>query len=125
MRSRVERPANRRRLGGAVDRPRAVPTVSAAVGPVGLCRAANAESGVIIGAFNPVAKARGLFETYLEAGGTGPRLLIRRIWLGTVSPTIMDELAAPYRLAGASYLPDDPDAELVVAVPIRSRLPSD
>lgn len=94
-----------------------IPTVSAAVGPMGLRRAAKAGSGVIIGAFNPVAKARGLFEEYQAAGGTGPRMLIRRIWLGTVSPDIMDELAGPYRQAGASYLPDDPDAELVVADP--------
>jgi alkanesulfonate monooxygenase SsuD/methylene tetrahydromethanopterin reductase-like flavin-dependent oxidoreductase (luciferase family) len=94
-----------------------VPTVSAAVGPMGLRRAANAGSGVIIGAFNPVAKARRLFEAYAEAGGTGPRMLIRRVWLGTVAPSIMDELAGPYRQAGASYLPDDPDAELVVADP--------
>lgn len=59
-----------------------VPVVSAAVSPAAARRAARCGAGVLYeGMSAPEALAR-LSREYDEAGGTGRKVLIRRVWLG-------------------------------------------
>jgi alkanesulfonate monooxygenase SsuD/methylene tetrahydromethanopterin reductase-like flavin-dependent oxidoreductase (luciferase family) len=63
-----------------------VPMVSAAGGPVAARRAAEAGVGVIYSAFAGSSKLHELTEVYLAAGGVGPRILIRKLWVGSDAP---------------------------------------
>ncbi len=105
-------------VAATVDEP--VPIVSSAAGPIGARRAGRSGAGIILGAFNSAEKARSLFGVYHEAGGRGPRLLIRRVWVGEVSPGRLD-LAAAYQQAGAdiSWMPSGSSSELISGQPDR------
>lgn len=61
---------------------RPIPVISTAMSPAAVRRAAAARAGIIFdGGSNP-ERLRMLSDTYVEAGGTAPRILIRRVWLG-------------------------------------------
>ena len=61
---------------------RPIPVISTAMSPAAVRRAAAANAGIIFdGGSNP-DRLRMLSDTYIEAGGTAPRILIRRVWLG-------------------------------------------
>jgi alkanesulfonate monooxygenase SsuD/methylene tetrahydromethanopterin reductase-like flavin-dependent oxidoreductase (luciferase family) len=61
-----------------------IPTVSAAQGPVGARRAAAAGAGLVFDSIIALDRARSVSDTYREAGGDGPCILIRRAWIGEV-----------------------------------------
>jgi alkanesulfonate monooxygenase SsuD/methylene tetrahydromethanopterin reductase-like flavin-dependent oxidoreductase (luciferase family) len=62
---------------------RSIPVISTAMSPTAVRRAANAGAGIIFdGGSNP-DRLRTLSDTYVEAGGNAPRILIRRVWLGS------------------------------------------
>jgi len=84
---------------------RPVPVVSG-VGGVGTARlAARAGAGLLVTSLTPVARARALFAAHRAEGGTGPRVLVRRAWLGPLPASAGEQLAA-YRRA-------DPDGTIV------------
>lgn len=59
-----------------------IPVISTAMSPGAVRRAAAAGAGIIFdGGSNP-DRLRRLSDAYVDAGGTGPRILIRRAWLG-------------------------------------------
>lgn len=61
---------------------RPIPVISTAMSPAAVRRAAAAGAGIIFdGGSNP-DRLRTLSDAYVEAGGTAPRILIRRVWLG-------------------------------------------
>lgn len=61
---------------------RPIPVISTAMSPGAVRRAAAAGAGIIFdGGSNP-DRLRRLSDAYVDAGGTGPRILIRRAWLG-------------------------------------------
>lgn len=59
-----------------------VPVVAAVAGPVATRKAARARAGLLIATFKAPEHARELCELYRSTGGTGPRVLVRRCWLG-------------------------------------------
>ncbi len=59
-----------------------IPLVAAAGSPAGMRRAASCSLGVIFDSLQSPARIRALTEVYRDAGGTGPLILIRRVWLG-------------------------------------------
>lgn len=59
-----------------------VPVVSAVAGPVAAGKAAAAGAGTLVATFKTPAQARELTEIYRARNGSGPRVLIRRCWLG-------------------------------------------
>jgi alkanesulfonate monooxygenase SsuD/methylene tetrahydromethanopterin reductase-like flavin-dependent oxidoreductase (luciferase family) len=61
---------------------RPVPVVAAVAGPVAAREAAKAGAGIIIATFKDPKRAGELSAAYRQWGGTGPRVLIRRCWLG-------------------------------------------
>jgi alkanesulfonate monooxygenase SsuD/methylene tetrahydromethanopterin reductase-like flavin-dependent oxidoreductase (luciferase family) len=67
-----------------------VPVVSAASTPGGCRHAAAAGAGLLVD--GAIAHIRTLVGVYRDAGGTGPLILIRRVWLG--DPTIFEKRQA-------------------------------
>jgi alkanesulfonate monooxygenase SsuD/methylene tetrahydromethanopterin reductase-like flavin-dependent oxidoreductase (luciferase family) len=62
---------------------RSIPVISTAMSSAAVRRAAQAGAGIIFdGGSNP-DRLRTLSNAYVEAGGNAPRILIRRVWLGS------------------------------------------
>jgi alkanesulfonate monooxygenase SsuD/methylene tetrahydromethanopterin reductase-like flavin-dependent oxidoreductase (luciferase family) len=88
-----------------------VPVVSGVGGPRGVRHAATAGAGILITSLTPPDRGRMLVDTYRDAGGSGPVILIRRAWIGRLPA----EAAGPlerYREAG---LPGVADSEAGLA----------
>ena len=71
-----------RALSALAPAGRAIPMVSTAMSPAAARRAAACEIGVIYDGASVVDRLRRLSDEHAEAGGTGPRVLVRRVWLG-------------------------------------------
>jgi alkanesulfonate monooxygenase SsuD/methylene tetrahydromethanopterin reductase-like flavin-dependent oxidoreductase (luciferase family) len=73
-------------LGGdkalALRRERPIPVLSAAVSPTAARRAARVGAGILLEAMSTTERHRELCEAFDAAGGTMPKVLIRRVWLG-------------------------------------------
>jgi alkanesulfonate monooxygenase SsuD/methylene tetrahydromethanopterin reductase-like flavin-dependent oxidoreductase (luciferase family) len=87
----------------------AVPVLATAERAAGAARAALAGAGILMAAHNPVAAARKVFDAYVESGGRGPRVLIRRVHVGPLPPAARQGLADLYRPQGGN----DDDVQLV------------
>ncbi|MCF2532026.1 LLM class flavin-dependent oxidoreductase [Yinghuangia soli] len=72
--------AGDRALAACADRP--VPVLSTAMSPAAVRRAAGAGTGILYDGASDPARLRDLTQRYTDAGGTGARVLIRRVWLG-------------------------------------------
>jgi alkanesulfonate monooxygenase SsuD/methylene tetrahydromethanopterin reductase-like flavin-dependent oxidoreductase (luciferase family) len=62
-----------------------VPVLSAAVSPTAARRAAAAGAGILMEGMSDPARLARLTSAYDGAGGSGPKVLIRRVWLGDVA----------------------------------------
>lgn len=93
-----------------------ITVISAAASKPAVRRAARAGAGIIFGSFASAERCRELVDTYREAGGTGPTVLIRRGWCGELPRPVMDSVLGSYQHAkGApSFLADASADELVV-----------
>jgi alkanesulfonate monooxygenase SsuD/methylene tetrahydromethanopterin reductase-like flavin-dependent oxidoreductase (luciferase family) len=100
-------------IAATLGRPLVV--VSTAAGPVLARNAARCGAGLILGPYNPVPKCRAIFDAYLEEGGPGPRILIRRPWVGSDATARMENLATHYKSIGAddSWMSERMSSELV------------
>lgn len=78
-----------------------VPLVSAAMGFTAVRRAARLGVGILFDSLSTAARCRALTDAYREAGGSGPCVLIRRVWLGEPPRSRLDEQLDRYR----SYTP--------------------
>jgi len=86
-------------LGRCFDEP--VPVLSAAVSPVAARRAASVGAGILLDSMGALTRQRALCDAYAEAGGTAPRVAIRRVWLGPPP----EEALAAQRALYESYSP--------------------
>jgi alkanesulfonate monooxygenase SsuD/methylene tetrahydromethanopterin reductase-like flavin-dependent oxidoreductase (luciferase family) len=80
-----------REPGVAVLRGGEIPLVAAVQADKTTRRAAELGVGVLYDSLQSLDRTRELSEAYLDAGGTGPRILIRRAWIG---PPPTDNMAA-------------------------------
>jgi alkanesulfonate monooxygenase SsuD/methylene tetrahydromethanopterin reductase-like flavin-dependent oxidoreductase (luciferase family) len=76
-----------------------VPVLSAAVSVVAAVRAARCGAGILMEGMSTPSRLAHLTRAFTEAGGTGSRILIRRVWLGRVP----QELVARQRAVYDSY----------------------
>jgi len=74
--------AGDRALGALATAGRSIPMVSTAMSPAAARRAAANGIGVIYDGASVVERLRRLSDAHAEAGGAGPRVLVRRVWLG-------------------------------------------
>jgi alkanesulfonate monooxygenase SsuD/methylene tetrahydromethanopterin reductase-like flavin-dependent oxidoreductase (luciferase family) len=79
-----------------------VPMVSAAMGVTAVRRAARARIGIIFDSLSTPARCRELSDAYRDAGGTGPVVMIRRVWVGEPPRERMAEQLDVYRSYAAS-----------------------
>ena len=73
-----------------------VPVLSAAVSLAAARRAAVSGAGILLEGMSDVRRVARLTEAYDEAGGTGAKVLIRRVWLGTVPAELVRRQRAVY-----------------------------
>jgi alkanesulfonate monooxygenase SsuD/methylene tetrahydromethanopterin reductase-like flavin-dependent oxidoreductase (luciferase family) len=71
--------------------------ISTALSPPAVRRAAAAGAGVVYDGASPLDRLRTLSDAYAEAGGSGPRVLIRRVWLGDPPQEAFDRQLEIYR----------------------------
>lgn len=67
-----------------------IPVLSAAVSRTACRRAARLGAGILLEGMSATDKLAGLCAAYDEEGGTGSKVLIRRIWLGSASTELID-----------------------------------
>lgn len=80
-----------------------IPVISTAMSPAAVRRAANAGAGIIFDGGSIPDRLRVLSDAYVEAGGTAPRILIRRVWLGSPPKEAFEAQFEVYQ----SYSPTD------------------
>jgi alkanesulfonate monooxygenase SsuD/methylene tetrahydromethanopterin reductase-like flavin-dependent oxidoreductase (luciferase family) len=73
-----------------------VPVLSAAVSVAAAVRAALCGSGILMEGMSPPERLARLARAFDEAGGTGSKVLIRRVWLGRVPSGLVDAQRAVY-----------------------------
>jgi alkanesulfonate monooxygenase SsuD/methylene tetrahydromethanopterin reductase-like flavin-dependent oxidoreductase (luciferase family) len=73
-----------------------VPVVSAAVSIAAAVRAARCGAGILMEGMSSPERLARLTRAFEEAGGTGAKVLIRRVWLGRVLSGLVEEQRAVY-----------------------------
>jgi alkanesulfonate monooxygenase SsuD/methylene tetrahydromethanopterin reductase-like flavin-dependent oxidoreductase (luciferase family) len=86
-----------RALGALASARRSIPMVSTAMSPAAARRAATCGVGVIYDGASVVERLRRLSDAHAESGGTGPRVLVRRVWLGEPPTAAFDAQFDVYR----------------------------
>ncbi|HUP71881.1 MAG TPA: LLM class flavin-dependent oxidoreductase [Acidimicrobiales bacterium] len=94
-----------------------IPLVVAAQGPLAVRRAARLGLGLIYDSLQTVDRTRALSDLHVEEGGTGPRILIRRVWIGPTPVDALNAQMARFRAVGPASLQEhwDPGGGLVTA----------
>ena len=86
-----------RALSALAPAGRSIPMVSTAMSPAAARRAAGCGVGVIYDGASVVERLRRLSDEHAAAGGTGPRVLVRRVWLGEPPTAAFDAQFDVYR----------------------------
>jgi alkanesulfonate monooxygenase SsuD/methylene tetrahydromethanopterin reductase-like flavin-dependent oxidoreductase (luciferase family) len=73
-----------------------VPVLSAAVSVAAAVRAARCGAGILMEGMSAPSRLARLTHAFVEAGGTGPKVLIRRVWLGRVPASLVARQRAVY-----------------------------
>jgi len=73
-----------------------VPVLSAAVSVAAARRAAHCGAGILMEGMSTPARLARLTAAFAEGGGTGDRVLIRRVWLGRVPSELVTRQRAVY-----------------------------
>jgi alkanesulfonate monooxygenase SsuD/methylene tetrahydromethanopterin reductase-like flavin-dependent oxidoreductase (luciferase family) len=73
-----------------------VPVLSAAVSVAAAVRAARCGAGILMEGMSAPERLARLTRAYDEAGGTGAKVLIRRVWLGRVISDLVESQRAVY-----------------------------
>ena len=86
-----------------------VPVLSAAVSVTAAVRAARCGAGILMEGMSTPERLARLTRAFDEAGGTGSKVLIRRVWLGRVRSELIDEQRTVYEsyAADASSFGED------------------
>lgn len=94
-----------------------LPMVVAAQSPGAVRRAARLGCGILYDSLQTAEVTARLSEVFVEAGGTGPRIAIRRVWIGDPPDEEMAAQMAHYR----SYAPEAAmknwDGDQLIAAP--------
>jgi alkanesulfonate monooxygenase SsuD/methylene tetrahydromethanopterin reductase-like flavin-dependent oxidoreductase (luciferase family) len=74
-----------------------VPVVSAAASATAARRAARVGAGIILDSLASVERCRRLADAYRGAGGAGPVVVVRRVWIGEPPRARFDDQVQVYR----------------------------
>ena len=81
-----------------------IPLVSAAMSATAVRRAADLGLGIIGSSLLGESQTRRLVDRYRASGGTGPHIVIVRVWLGSPPWELVDRQLGEYRHASGSTL---------------------
>jgi alkanesulfonate monooxygenase SsuD/methylene tetrahydromethanopterin reductase-like flavin-dependent oxidoreductase (luciferase family) len=74
-----------------------IPVLSAAMGFTAVKRAARLQVGLVFDSLSTPERVRELTDAYREAGGTGPSVMVRRVWVGPPPKDLLDQQLDVYR----------------------------
>jgi alkanesulfonate monooxygenase SsuD/methylene tetrahydromethanopterin reductase-like flavin-dependent oxidoreductase (luciferase family) len=80
-----------------------IPLVSAAASSVACRRAASAGFGILLDSQITADATARYFHAYIEAGGSGPRVLVRRVWVGKPPVELLHTQVAGYKDMAPDY----------------------
>ncbi|HKA04766.1 MAG TPA: LLM class flavin-dependent oxidoreductase [Acidimicrobiales bacterium] len=89
-----------------------VPVLSAAVSPAAARRAARCDAGILLEGMSPLERLVEICRAFDEAGGTAPKVLIRRVWIGAAQSELIERQRRFYQSIGASDRPMAEDQTL-------------
>ncbi len=89
-----------------------VPVLSAAVSPAAARRAARCDAGILLEGMSPVERLVAICRAFDAAGGTAPKVLIRRVWIGAAQSELIERQRRFYQSFGASERPMAQDQTL-------------
>lgn len=92
-----------------------IPVLSAAVSATAARRAARCGAGILLEGMSPRPKLAALCAAFDEAGGTMPKVLIRRVWLGPVRSELVERQRRFY--GAVRQDPDSLPEDQTVATP--------
>jgi len=86
-----------------------VPVLSAAASSAAARRAAECGAGILTEGMSRVTRLRSFCDAYDAAGGTGPKVIIRRVWIGEPRAELVAEQRAVYQgyASGGRLLAED------------------
>lgn len=100
-----------------------IPVLSAAVSPAAARRAARCGAGILTEGMSSPARLAQLCAAYDEAGGTMPKVLIRRVWLGEPLTELVERQRRFYAAdEGAARFPEDQTVSTSDPVEMAQRL---
>ncbi len=84
-----------------------VPVLSAAVSVAAAVRAARCGAGILMEGMSAPSRLAHLTRAFDQAGGTSAKVLIRRVWLGSVQSELVDSQRAIYESYAAGSFGED------------------
>jgi alkanesulfonate monooxygenase SsuD/methylene tetrahydromethanopterin reductase-like flavin-dependent oxidoreductase (luciferase family) len=82
-----------------------VPVLSAAVSPAAARRAARCDAGILLEGMSPVERLLDICRAFDDAGGTAPKVLIRRVWIGEAQAELIERQRRFYQSIGSADRP--------------------
>lgn len=95
-----------------------IPVLSAAVSSAASRRAAHCGAGILLEGMSTPAKLARLCTAYAEEGGTMPRVLIRRVWLGGAREELVTRQRRFYASSAARVAGMPEDQTVLTADPL-------
>jgi alkanesulfonate monooxygenase SsuD/methylene tetrahydromethanopterin reductase-like flavin-dependent oxidoreductase (luciferase family) len=94
-----------------------IPVLSAAASMAGATRAAGCGAGILTEGMSSARRLRSFCDAYDAAGGTGPKVMIRRVWIGEPKAELVAQQRAVYQSYAPGSRPLTGDETIVTADP--------
>jgi alkanesulfonate monooxygenase SsuD/methylene tetrahydromethanopterin reductase-like flavin-dependent oxidoreductase (luciferase family) len=95
-----------------------IPVVSAAASTAAASRAARSGAGILTEGMSSARRLRSFCDAYDAAGGTGPKVMIRRVWIGEPKAELVAQQRSVYQSYAAGNRPLTRDQTLVTTDPV-------
>ncbi len=95
-----------------------VPVVSAAASTTAARRAARCGAGILTEGMSTVERLTSFCQAYDEAGGTGSKVLIRRVWIGEPKAELVEQQRAVYQSYSSGNRPFADDQTVSTTDPL-------
>lgn len=94
-----------------------IPVLSAAASTAAASRAARCGAGILTEGMSSTRRLRSFCDAYDAAGGTGAKVMIRRVWIGEPRTELVAQQRAVYQSYGAGNRPLSEDETVVTTDP--------
>ena len=94
-----------------------IPVLSAAASIAAASRAAGCGAGMLTEGMSSAKRLRSLCDAYDAAGGAGPKVMIRRVWIGEPKAELVAQQRAVYQSYASGSRPPTEDETIVTTDP--------